>query len=198
MKKKSFFPLLLFISINSLAQQKDAYTKSIKIYQKNYIATHDVVKKKDSKYFRFFPIDIQFNVTCKFEKINDSIGFTMKTSANTLQHYLKYGKLNFSVSGKACSLFVYRSTNLMKTEKYRDYLFIPFTDVTTGDESYGSGRYLDFYIPEIKNNILQLDFNKAYNPSCAYATGFHCPIPPKENNLPVSIAAGEMVFGKAH
>lgn len=186
------------MGINTFAQQKDPYILSIKVYQKSYIKTHDVIKKKDRKYFRFFPINIQYNVSCKFEKINDSIGFTMKTSANTLQHYLKYGKLSFSLQGKTCSLFVYRSTNLMKTEKYRDYLFIPFTDVSTGDESYGSGRYLDFYIPEIKDNILQLDFNKAYNPSCAYATGFHCPIPPKENHLSVSVTAGEMVFGKVH
>ena len=189
---------LFCCSIFSFAQQKDTYIESIKAYQKNYTSTHEVVMGKDKKYFRFFSISKDYNVTCTFEKLTDSIGFTMKTSANTLQHYLKYGKLSFTISGKECYLFVYRSTELMKTEKYRDYLFVPFTDATTGDESYGSGRYLEFYIPEIKNNILQLDFNKAYNPYCAYATGFHCPVPPKENNLPVAIKAGEMVFGKKH
>jgi uncharacterized protein (DUF1684 family) len=50
----------------------------------------------------------------------------------------------------------------------------------------------------LKNNTLQLDFNKAYNPYCAYTTGYHCPIPPKENHLAVAIKAGEMNFGKGH
>ena len=198
MKHFSFFLLLFFYTVFSFAQQKDQYVNSISAYQKNYIKSHEVVKGKDKKYFRFFPISKSYNVSCSFEKINDSIGFTMKTSANTLQHYLKYGLLHFSISGIACQLYVYHSTSLMKTEKYRDYLFVPFTDSTTGDESYGSGRYLEFYIPDIQNNSLQLDFNKAYNPYCAYSTGFHCPIPPKENSLAVAIKAGEMVFGKKH
>ena len=198
MKQVSFLLLLFFYSVFSFAQQKDKYVDSIKAFQKIYIKSHEVVKGKDKKYFRFFPISKAYNISCSVEKLNDSIGFTMKTSANTLQHYLKYGLLHFSISGIACRLYVYRSTSLMKTAKYRDYLFVPFTDATTGDESYGSGRYLEFYIPDIQNNSLQLDFNKAYNPYCAYATGFHCPIPPKENNLTVAIKAGEMVFGKKH
>ena len=198
MKRSSFFLLFIFCSTFSFSQQKDKYVESIKAYQKNYTTTHEVVKGKDKKYFRFFPISITYNVSCTFKKLTDSTGFIMKTSANTLQHYFKYGSLVFNLNGNACRLFVYQSKELMKTEKYRDYLFVPFTDATTGDETYGSGRYLEFYIPEIKNNILQLDFNKAYNPYCAYATGFHCPIPPKENNLSLAVRAGEMVFGKGH
>ncbi len=82
----------------------------------------------------------------------------------------------------------------MKTKKYADYLFIPFTDLTTGDESYESGRYIDLSIPQIFNNKISLDFNKAYNLYCANASGFHCPIPLKENFLPVAIKSGEMNF----
>ena len=51
---------------------------------------------------------------------------------------------------------------------------------------------------DILNNMLVIDFNKAYNPYCAYATGYNCPIPPRENNLPIAINAGEMNFGKSH
>ncbi|HNJ28593.1 MAG TPA: DUF1684 domain-containing protein, partial [Ferruginibacter sp.] len=80
-----------------------------------------------------------------------------------------------------------------------DYLFVPFTDLTTGDESYGSGRYIEFYIQDIQGDgTLQLDFNKAYNPYCAYASGFKCPIPPRENALNVAIKAGEKNFAKPH
>lgn len=185
------------ISINSFAQ-KEYYTEQIKAYQKNYVDSHEVVPKKDKKYFRFFPPGYVYNVNCSFERIVDTVGFSMKTSANTLKHYFKYGKLSFRIAGTDCQLFVYQSKDLMQTEKYRNYLFVPFTDLTTGDESYGSGRYLEFYIQDIQDNHLWLDFNKAYNPYCAYSPDYKCPIPPKENHLPVAIRAGEKNFGKGH
>ncbi len=194
------FLLLLaaFLCISVFAQQKDFYVEQIKGYQKNYADRHEVVKKKDKKYFRFFPINSTYDVSCSFEKINDTIGFTMKTSANTLKHYYKYGRLHFKIAGADCQLFVYQSKDLMQVEKYKDYLFVPFTDATTGDETYGSGRYLEFFKQDILNNTVELDFNKAYNPYCAYATGYKCPVPPKENSLRIAIKAGEMNFGKAH
>ncbi len=188
----------IFLGNIVFAQKKDLYVEQIKAYQKNYITTHEVVPKKDHKYFHFFPISQEYNVTGSFEKIADTIGFTMTTSANTLKHYFKYGRLDFLIDGKEYLLFVYQGKELMQDEKYKDYLFVPFTDLTTGDESYGSGRYLEFYKQDIQNNELQLDFNKAYNPYCAYSPNFKCPIPPKENRLPVAIKAGEMNFGKGH
>ena len=189
---------IMFISGFVFAQKKDIYTESIKAYQKIYIGSHEVVKGKDAKYFRFFPVNKAYNVSAYFERIFDTVGFTMNTSAGTVKYFFKYGRLDFIVDGKECLLYVYQGKDLMQTEQYKDYLFVPFTDATTGNESYGSGRYLEFYKKEIENNTLQLDFNKAYNPYCAYATGFKCPVPPKENRLPLPIKAGEMNFGKAH
>ena len=197
MLKSIITSICVFLCTASFAQN-DLYAKQIKAYQKNYINTHDVVQPKDRKYFRFFPIDQTYDVPCFFEKIIDTVGFAMPTSANTLKYFYAYGRLTFSIKGTTCMLYVYQSKELMATEKYKDYLFVPFTDATTGDESYGSGRYLEFYKNDIKNNTLELDFNKAYNPSCAYAAGYKCPIPPKENRLKVAIKAGEMNFGKGH
>lgn len=197
MQKFLITAICFLICCNCFAQN-DLYVKQMKAYQKKYIITHDVVQPKDRKYFRFFPIDHAYDVPCFFEKINDSTGFTMTTSANTVKYFYAYGRLSFSVMGVECKLYVYQSKELMTTEKYKDYLFVPFTDATTGDESYGSGRYLEFYKNDIQNNTLELDFNKAYNPSCAYAAGYKCPIPPKENRLKVAIKAGEMNFGKGH
>ncbi|HQW83322.1 MAG TPA: DUF1684 domain-containing protein [Ferruginibacter sp.] len=197
MKKNLLLIISIFLSHWVFAQQ-DAYVKSIKAYQKNYKATHEVVKGRDRKYFRFFPITEKYNIRCTFEKITDSIGFTMNTSAKTQKHYYKYGKLDFKIDAVEYHLFVYQSKDLLQDEKYKNYLFVPFTDATSGDESYGSGRYLEFYIDDIQNNQLQLDFNKAYNPYCAYSPNYKCPIPPKENFLPVAIKAGEMNFAKAH
>ncbi|WP_192347263.1 DUF1684 domain-containing protein [Algoriphagus sp. Y33] len=69
-------------------------------------------------------------------------------------------------------------------------LFLPFTDQTNGGETYGGGRYMGLTIPT--GDTIELDFNKAYNPYCAYASGYACPIPPKENDLEVPIRAGVM------
>jgi uncharacterized protein len=179
-------------------QKKDFYAESIKAYQKMYVDSHEVVKGKDKKYFHFFPINKAYNVAGYFERVFDTVGFTMPTSAGTVKYFYKYGRVDFMIDGKEYLLYVYQGKELMQTEQYRDYLFVPFTDATTGNESYGSGRYLEFYKRDIENDSLQLDFNKAYNPYCAYATGFKCPIPPRENRLPVAIKAGEMIFGKAH
>jgi uncharacterized protein (DUF1684 family) len=71
-----------------------------------------------------------------------------------------------------------------------------FTDGTSGNESYDVGRYLDFRMSDIKNNKIVIDFNKAYNPYCAYEKGYNCPIPPKENNVSMPIRAGEKKFNK--
>ena len=198
MKKIFLAAFVTFISCFAAAQKKDVYTESIKAYQKMYVDSHEVVQGKDKKYFRFFPINKNYNVSAYFERIYDTVGFTMNTSAGTVKYYYKYGRLDFMIDGKESLLYVYQGKDLMQTEQYKDYLFVPFTDATTGNESYGSGRYLEFYKKDIQGDNLQLDFNKAYNPYCTYATGFKCPVPPKENRLTVPIKAGEMNFGKAH
>lgn len=192
----SFFGFLFVF--NLFAQKADSYVKEIKAYQKDYVSSHEVVPEKDKKYFRFFPVNKNYQVNCYFERIQDTVGFTMTTSAKTLKHYFKYGRLDFMIDGKEYLLFVYQSKDLMNTEAYKDYLFVPFTDLTTGDESYGSGRYLEFFKKDISGNSVILDFNKAYNPYCAYSPDYKCPIPPKENRLPVAIRAGEMSFAKSH
>ena len=198
MKKALLLFSLIFFACGLKAQVKKRYIDSIKTYQKEYIDSHEVVKGKDRKYFRFFPISETNRVNCRFGKINDSVGFTMKTSAGTEKPFFRYGKLYFTLNGKACELVVYQSGGPLKDPKYKDYLFIPFFDETTGDESYGSGRYIDIITGDIVGTSLLLDFNKAYNPYCAYTTGFKCPIPPRENRLMVAVRAGEMSFGKSH
>ncbi len=81
--------------------------------------------------------------------------------------------------------------------KYKDYLVLLFSDATTGKETYEAGRYIDFTTGDIKNNMLVIDFNKAYNPYCAYEKGkYNCPIPPIENKLSIAITAGEKIYDK--
>jgi hypothetical protein len=98
--------------------------------------------------------------------------------------------------GEQYSLFIYQSENLLKKEGMEDYLFLPFTDATNNIATFGGGRYLDFKMADIKNNQLIIDFNKAYNPYCAFGEGYSCPIPPRENDMEIKIVAGEKLFLK--
>jgi len=189
-----FIPAILFFQ-NTSAQNK-TYKDSLLSYQQNYINTHEVVGKDDRKHIHFYTVDESYRVTASFERINDAKGFDMNTASGMKQKYFHYGLLTFKLHDSLTHLYIYQSASLMKQKKYKDYLFVPFGDATSGFESYGGGRYLDFTISEIKNNSLVIDFNKAYNPYCAYTTGYNCPIPPKENLLTVSIPAGEKNYGK--
>jgi uncharacterized protein (DUF1684 family) len=172
---------------------------SIKAFRADYIQTHELLTSAEQKaLLRFYPLDPTYRVVARFEKFADSPWFPMATSGKTPQIQRKYGRLTFSIHDTVVHLTLYQSQALMQKAATRDYLFIPFTDATSGIDSYGGGRYIDCAISDIRDRILVLDFNKAYNPYCAYAAGYNCPIPPRENDLPVAIQAGEKNYGKGH
>ncbi|MCB0475507.1 MAG: DUF1684 domain-containing protein, partial [Flavobacteriaceae bacterium] len=98
----------------------------------------------------------------------------------------------FELNGQSLKLHVYQNQELIKQAEYENHIFIPFTDLSSGNESYGGGRYIDLEIP--RGDTLVIDFNKAYNPYCAYNHKYSCPIPPRENSLPVAIHAGVKAF----
>lgn len=116
----------------------------------------------------------------------------MKTSTDRLPVYIKYGEAHFKLNKKDCVLNIYQNADLVKKEEYKDYLFLPYTDLTSGEESYGGGRYIDLKIP--KDETIIIDFNKSYNPYCAYNHKYSCPIPPMENRLDVEVRAGVKAF----
>jgi len=191
------FISLLFVSI-SFAQSK-TYKDSIESHFTKYVKEHEVVTGKDKELISFFPVNEKYLINCRFERTINSPWFRMESSGPIKKNYRVYGKIHFSINDSAVILNIYQSQDLMATQQYRDHLFIPFTDATSGEETYESGRYIDLEINDIKNDKVLIDFNKAYNPYCAYISGkFNCPIPPDENRLVVSIRAGEKAFSKAH
>jgi uncharacterized protein (DUF1684 family) len=97
------------------------------------------------------------------------------------------GDLRFRVGTKSLSLRVYHAGEGVGTS-----VFVPFRDLTSGTESYGPGRYLTFDLTE--DDAYDLDFNRAFNPYCAYTDAFECGFPPAENDLPVAIRAGEQAW----
>lgn len=149
----------------------------------------------DFKGLNYFDISSKYRVRARFERTPNEKKFNMPTSSGITKVYLKYGQLRFNLAGSERVLGVYQSEALSQTEKYKNYLLIPFTDATNGRSTYGGGRYIDFEIPA--SSVVTLDFNLAYNPSCAYSSRFNCPIPPRENRLKTNINAGEKGYNKA-
>ncbi len=196
--KKFISLLVIVLCCASVYAQGKSYVDSIRQYRKSYVDSHEVVKGNDKQYMHFFAIDPKFRVMSKFTPSKNAKWFAMKTSGTETQTYRKYGVLTFKIHDTTLTLNVYQSQSLMISSEYSDYLFVPFTDNTSGNESYGGGRYLDYRMGEIHNNKLLLDFNKAYNPYCAYTAGYNCPIPPAENDLKIAIRAGEKAFEKKH
>lgn len=146
---------------------------------------------KNFKKHPFFPIDMKYRVTAKFVKTENAQPFELPTSSGKTKAYKEYGKATFKLDGELYTLTLYQSLALIKQEKYKNDLFLPFRDATNEKETYGGGKYLDLKIP--KGDTIVLDFNQSYHPYCAYnAYDYNCPIVPEENKLPVEIRAGVM------
>lgn len=143
----------------------------------------------------FFPVDLSYRVTAILTVTGATPFFKMKTSSQKFAGYRVYGMLTFTLKGKLFELPVYQSQRLMGIEEYKDYLFFPFTDLTNGTLTYTAGRYINLSIPKEGNTVI-IDFNQAYNPFCAYADGYSCPIVPAENHLDVEVLAGVKYLAK--
>ena len=189
--------ILLLLSAGVFAQK--SYDDSLQAFRSTYVQTHEVVKGEDRKAMQFYPVDKNYRIVATFTKLTDSKWITFPTSGKLTKVFKVYGILSFAINGKPLRLNVYQSQELMANEQYKNYLFLPFTDFTTGDETYEGGRYMDLSTKDIQNNTLVIDFNKAYNPYCAYVSGtYDCPIPPGANALPIVIRAGEKKYSNAH
>jgi len=193
--------LLLFLAFGQIVCAQN-FSKEIDKHRQKYKqeflhSANSPLKKTDLAFLDFFEPDSTYRVTARFEK-SKSTSFEMPTYSGMNKTYVKYGELKFRLNGRRQTLSVYRSLSLQSLAKYKDYLFIPFKDKTNGIETYGGGRYLDLKTTDLKDNVYVLDFNKAYNPYCAYSDGFNCPIPPSENHLSIEIPVGEKKYGKEH
>ena len=150
--------------------------------------------RKDFKGLDFYAPDTSFRVIANLVRTPDAIPFMMPTTTNRKSEEVVFGIASFVLQGIRYELEIYQNQQLMLKEGYEDYLFLPFLDSTNGDTTYNGGRYIDLAIPS--GDEIVIDFNKAYNPYCAYNKKYSCPIVPKVNHLNTSILAGVKDFKK--
>jgi hypothetical protein len=151
------------------------------------------IPEKDRMQFgglKYYPVNPALRFRVKLNRYPRPERIRLGTNTGEMRDALRYGYFEFEVAGSACRLQVFRTEDTPQEGIPR--LFVPFRDSTSGKETYGAGRYLD--LRENTTGIYELDFNRAYNPSCAYSEGFSCPVPPPENALQVAVRAGEMNY----
>jgi uncharacterized protein (DUF1684 family) len=195
--KRSLFVLFFLCAVLPVFSQTDtAVINDTKRFQNELISEYQNPStaplsgkaKKTFKGIHFYAIDSKYVVNAKFVRTLNEKPFQMTTSSGMRKTYVKYAEVIFTLDEKEYKLNVYQSQDLLQSPEYKDYLFIPFTDATSGNETYEGGRYIDLNIPQGDHIII--NFNEAYHPYCAYTEGYNCPIPPAENTLPVKVEAG--------
>lgn len=168
----------------------EEYIQEIKTYQEE---KHDFYKnsqgspfvQKDIEYrqVEFFPINPDFKVSATLNRLSKRETVSLTNSDGSIVKYIKFARATFKLEGEEQSLLI------LKPLGFGSQYLTAFGDETSGETTYGGGRYLDLIIG--KSDRIEIDFNKAYNPYCAYIADYLCPLPPKENFLSVSIEAGE-------
>lgn len=188
--------LLLMTGMSCFAQDYKAQIDQFRQGYMNDFLTdaNSPLKKDDLKNLRFYDADSTYRVTCKVSLLSNQTNFRMPVFHGTGSQYVKYALLKFTLKGKPMELTVYKSIHLSQNPMFSTYLFLPFTDDTNGQETYGGGRYIDLKTTDFKGDELVVDFNKAYNPYCAFSANYSCPKPPDENRLNIAVKAGEKLF----
>ena len=149
------------------------------------------IEDKDAFHgLHYFKINPEYRVKANITPYTrDDKELVIRYTDSTSTTYERYGYAHFEINGNAQKLL------LLKNE---GTISVLFKDETSGKETYGGGRYLDYPASEVKNNTLILDFNNAYNPYCAYQPTYACPVPPAENTWPIPIWAGEQTEEGVH
>ncbi|MEQ9402792.1 MAG: DUF1684 domain-containing protein [Cyclobacteriaceae bacterium] len=192
MKKLLFILIPIGIILLFLFQSHDSdeYINSLEKYReekhnffKNSEGSPFVQKKIDYQPVTFFPPDPDFKVNARLEKLSTRETLKISNTDGSAINYLKFANAKFKLKGNEYSLLI------LKALGFGNQYLTAFIDKTSGISTYGGGRYLDLVIG--KSDRIEIDFNKAYNPYCAYSEDYLCPLPPRENFLEVAIEAGE-------
>ncbi len=207
---KIFCSLALFLSLTStslfaqsnLLDQKElkkALKKSEK-YQnslkKEYLNPETTIlnplelkKLKDLGGFSFFELNEKYIFRCPIDPIAEPNELIMPTSTERVAKYKIYARVSFEIEGEVHSVSLLQSYDYGLDKQGNAQLFLPFTDLSSGEESYGGGRYINITHKKGDDHVI-IDFNQSYQPLCSYTSGYSCPVPPKENFINHRIEAG--------
>ncbi len=160
------------------------------LFMRNSLESPFAKSAEKFKGLSYFEADLSYKVNAKLVEIPSKKMLLLGTSSGEEERYLEYAFAEFELNGKQNKLLILELVNAGAT---KGTLFLAFADNTSANETYGAGRYLDIKkIPGATS--IELDFNKAYNPYCAYNDNYSCPFPPKENFLDIPIYAGERKY----
>lgn len=198
------FVLLLAAQVAATAQTDSAaFAAEIARHRQHYreeflTEPRSPLTASDTAFLDFYAADAAWRVEAYFEPTPDAETFDMPTYSGRTAQYRQFGTLTFEKNGTEYTLAMYQNIRLLQVPEYKDYLFIPFKDKTNGETTYGGGRYFELRFADIVEHegraVVFLDFNKCFNPYCAYKDGYNCPVPPKENHLSLPVPAGERLF----
>ena len=200
---KTVFYFLVLFCFTLIAKSQDDHTAQIKKLrtEKNVelrSKKNSPLQKKDRKAFdhlNYFPIDKAWCKDVEFALVENGDTIDIITSSGKPKQFYVFGKITFCNDGTPESLNAYMRIWPEGYESdYPPSLFIPFKDQTSGEETYGGGRYMDIDVPA-ESGLIKLDFNLCYNPYCSYGDGFSCPLPPEVNDLDFEVVAGEKNYG---
>lgn len=198
----SCFSILCFLCGCNTSQPN--YGDEIKLFQYNMNRNFansgtSPLTKEDLEIFKtldFFEVNANYKIKAAFELTPDSPVFELPTTTERISLYRTYGIARFILNGLLVELNIYQESS--PKLGYENHLFLPFNDATNGKETYGGGRYIDLDLPSKNNETIIIDFNKSYNPYCAYNPNYSCPIPPKENRIDQEIPVGIKAFSLKH
>jgi uncharacterized protein len=183
-------------TLSGSEEDETSYTRSVEKHRRevNMFMANDAdsplteEQKADFKGLRFYPIDMDFKVRARMYVEDNPEKITLSFTNGDEEVYLKYAKAVFRLKG------VKQEVTLLKPIAYEDpnYIFFAFYDETSAIDTYGGGRYINLSLKE--KGYINIDFNKAYSPYCAFNEEYICPIPLKENQINIAVTAGEMNY----
>ena len=163
------------VAIQNQRKDKDDYLKTDK--------ESPIENKADFKGLKYFEVNSDFKVLAKLDILTTGQKINIAMTGGETEEYEAFANAAFGLAGQKCALKIFKAED--------GSLFLPFKDLTTNKETYGSGRYLDLDMRTIKDKQIEIDFNRCYHPYCTYNHTFTCPVPPAENLVNVAVKAGE-------
>jgi uncharacterized protein len=163
------------VSLQNIRKEKDDYLKTNK--------DSPLENKATFKGLKYFEINPDFKVMAKLNILKSGQKINIAMSGGETEEYKAFANATFELEGQKCELKIFQAED--------GSLFLPFKDLTNNKDTYGAGRYLDLDMRKIRNQQIELDFNRCYHPYCAYNHTFTCPVPPAENAMNVAVKAGE-------